>query len=135
MTIHKTISALTVVTILSGCQTWTVSDWSNVNQPKTAVAVKTEDGRYIAVAPGCPDWTSRPGRTWANTVHSNFGCASATNFARMLADPADLARGRDMGPADGTVQADAMRRYRTGETKALLGASATGGAFDASSGE
>ena len=53
MTIHKTISALTVVTILSGCQTWTVSDWSNVNQPKTAVAVKTEDGRYMAVAPGC----------------------------------------------------------------------------------
>ena len=41
-------------------------------------------------------------------------CANDYNLARMVADPADLDRGRRLGPAEGGVAADAVRRYREG---------------------
>ena len=42
-------------------------------------------------------------------------CANEYNLARMIADPADLTRGRSPGPAAGGVAAEAVRRYRDGE--------------------
>lgn len=75
--------------------------------------------RYVAVAPPCPDWSKPSGFDPGNTEASNFGCATATNLARMVADPADLVRGRALGPADGVREADAYRRYREGDVHAL----------------
>jgi type IV pilus biogenesis protein CpaD/CtpE len=37
----------------------------------------------------------------------------------MVADPADLARGRDPGAADATREAEAVVRYRTDKVKKL----------------
>lgn len=76
--------------------------------------------RAVVTVPGCPDWSKTPGNSYDNTVSSNFGCANANNLARMVADPADLARGRDPGPADGNYGAVSIQSYRKGETKALL---------------
>lgn len=73
----------------------------------------------VVVEPRCPDW-SRPS-AWHpdNLPTSNFGCATTVNLMRMVADPRDLIRGSDLGPADGTREADSVNRYRTDEVKPL----------------
>jgi pilus assembly protein CpaD len=73
----------------------------------------------IASAPGCPDWSKSPDKNFANTVHTNFGCATAANLAAMVADPHDLLNGRPMGPVVGDAATMPMRRYRTGRLPTL----------------
>lgn len=75
--------------------------------------------RHVATVPGCPDWSKPSGFDPYNMGMSNFGCATASNLARMVADPADLAHGRELGPADGVREADAFRRYRDGNVTPL----------------
>ena len=84
--------------------------------------------RYVAMAPACPDWSQEAWGDHDNEPSSNFGCATATDFALMIANPRDLVQGRALGPADGDPAADAVMRYRTGTVKALSGASASSGA-------
>lgn len=74
---------------------------------------------WTASLPDCPDWSRDPADTVLNLPLSNRGCATLTNLGLMVADPADLARGRPMGPADGIREAEAIVRYRTDKTKAL----------------
>ena len=79
--------------------------------------------RYVADTAGCPDF-SRPdtiGR--ANVTSSDFGCATAAALAMSIADPRDLARGRDTGPASGVHSAASVDRYNTDQVKALLSTS------------
>lgn len=71
--------------------------------------------RHLVVLPPCPDWSRRSGTDFANQPHTNFGCAVQTNLGLMVAEPRDLERGRPLGPADGTREAEAIVRYRTGE--------------------
>ena len=47
-----------------------------------------------------------------NAMMAPFGCATATNLARMVADPRDLMRGRETGPAEGITGVEAVNRYR-----------------------
>jgi pilus assembly protein CpaD len=82
---------------------------------RVEVAVTT----YMVRLPGCPDWSRDPGFDPSNLPLSNFGCANATNLGLMVADPADLARGRDLGAADATREAEAVVRYRTDKVKKL----------------
>ena len=74
-------------------------------------------GRYVALPPNCPNWSRPSAANPGNLPDSNFGCATATNLGAMVADPADLLRGRDLAPADGTVMAAGVRRYRLGKVK------------------
>lgn len=76
---------------------------------------------YTATLPECPDWTGYPGTTFDNQPSSNFGCANASNLGLMVADPSDLHHGRTIGPADGTVGARAIERYRSGTSPQLSG--------------
>ncbi len=49
--------------------------------------------RMAAKVPGCPD-NSRPAEyTFEASTSSNYGCATNSNLAAMIADPADLVRG------------------------------------------
>lgn len=75
--------------------------------------------RYLVTLPACPDWSRRSGTDFANLPHSNQGCATESNLGLMIAEPRDLVRGRGLGPADGTHQAEAIVRYRTDEVKEL----------------
>lgn len=75
--------------------------------------------RYLVTPPACPDWSRRSGIDYANQPHTNFGCATETNLGLMIADPRDLVRGRNLGPADGVHQADGIIRYREGEQPEL----------------
>ena len=69
--------------------------------------------------PGCPDWSRDPGYNPLNQPMSNLGCATLTNLGQMVADPADLVRGRPLGPADGVHAAEGVVRYRTDKVKDL----------------
>lgn len=46
----------------------------------------------------------------------NMGCYNAINLGLMLENPADLAAGRPLPPADGDGQTLSIQRYRTGQT-------------------
>ena len=52
-----------------------------------------------------------------NALMPPLGCATATNLARMVADPQDLIRGRETGPAEGPTGVGAVNRYRTDAIK------------------
>lgn len=59
-------------------------------------------------------------------VLPGFGCANSLNLARMVADPADLERGRPAGPADGAAAVLAIERYRAGQITPLVLETASG---------
>jgi pilus assembly protein CpaD len=106
---------LTAVLALSGCATGPPPD-----RPKPTAAQP------------CPAWLAWP----ADDDHSNPeaispGCVSAANLGAMLADPADLIRGRPLGPADGQRAAKAVEVYRAGQVKPFETSSASGGTASA----
>lgn len=71
--------------------------------------------RYQVRLPDCPDWSRPTIGDFTNMPSSNFGCATATNFGLMVAEPRDLYRGRDPGYADGERAARSIERYRAGK--------------------
>jgi pilus assembly protein CpaD len=73
--------------------------------------------RFIARNPRCPDWSKLTNYDPNNMQHSNFGCASAVNLGTMVANPKDLAIGRDPGPVDATRAAASVERYRRDAVK------------------
>ncbi|QGP78840.1 CpaD family pilus assembly protein [Sphingobium sp. CAP-1] len=51
--------------------------------------------RATASVPGCPDWQSKQETEMNLATTSNFGCATNSNWAAMVANPEDLVRGQD----------------------------------------
>jgi pilus assembly protein CpaD len=71
--------------------------------------------RYQAHGPDCGrNWQSIT-KTGSNAPNSGFGCANTANFAAMLANPADLAGPRTMGPPDSGRREVILGKYRTGD--------------------
>lgn len=89
-------------------------------------AVRLAAGPLLALLSGCvgPDPYDFP-HTWRPTG------ANDANLAVMAARPADLARGRGTGPADGQVVAAAVDRLRSGRVKPLADRDAGGASSDA----
>lgn len=87
--------------------------------------------RTVATAVGCPDFRRTNLLDLSEVNTTNFGCATADNLARSIADPRDLAAGRTLGPAHGAASTNAITRYRTDAVKPLVeragGSSAGGG--------
>lgn len=87
--------------------------------------------RAQASAPACPDWSSNPSANMTGASHSNYGCATNSNFAAMIANPNDLVAGQPYaGPnaADISKSHDHwQRRVPTGYEKALTKASTKSG--------
>jgi pilus assembly protein CpaD len=67
-----------------------------------------------ATVPDCPNWTKPPGNPFDNSLHSDFGCATAIDLAAMVADPRDLVEGRPLAPVVGDAAIWPINRYRTG---------------------
>lgn len=84
-------------------------------------------GRYLVTTPRCPNWSKPSHRDPLNQPSSNFGCSTTANLGLMVADPADLVRGRRLGPADGTAMMQALQRYRAGRIKQPASQSTSGG--------
>jgi len=68
--------------------------------------------RSTASVPNCPNWSRASQPEFAASTMSNFGCATNTNLAAMIADPADLIHGRDDGDNDPLTISRAIKSYR-----------------------
>lgn len=49
--------------------------------------------RSTASVPGCPDWGGRTVTNFKNATSKNYGCATNSNLAAMIADPEHLIHG------------------------------------------
>ncbi|HEY8603921.1 CpaD family pilus assembly protein [Tsuneonella suprasediminis] len=86
--------------------------------------------RSTAHVPGCPDWSAKSDANYNNATSPNYGCATNSNLAAMVANPEDLISGQT-GTGDTTIMSSnkAIDTYRK---KAATGAgdlksSGTGG--------
>lgn len=70
-------------------------------------------GQYAVNLPSCPNWSKSPATDFTNEPSSDFGCADAVNLGMTVANPADLAGGRTLGPAAGRPEVAAVTRYLT----------------------
>jgi pilus biogenesis lipoprotein CpaD len=72
--------------------------------------------RYIVLSPECdapnPELGERPEIYWS--------CSDARNLGAMVANPQDLIRGRDPGPATAEPNAASVNRYRLGQITPLV---------------
>jgi pilus assembly protein CpaD len=88
------------------------------NAPVTPGAVPAGSVRVVvsrasASVPGCPDWSRPSTPDFVGSSTSNYGCATNSALAAMVADPMDLIQGREAGAAtDPATSAKAIRVYR-----------------------
>lgn len=70
--------------------------------------------RMKASVPGCPNYRRMGGTNFTASTSSNFGCASNSNLAAMIANPGDLVRGQPgaatADPITTSKAVDALRR-------------------------
>ena len=69
--------------------------------------------RATASVPGCPNWAPAEIAATGNTS-SNYGCATGSNLAAMIANPNDLVRGQDGSNSGASTATRAIRSYRAG---------------------
>lgn len=69
--------------------------------------------RASASVPGCPNWESKSSLNPTNATSSNYGCATNSNLAAMVADPNDLIKGASNTRSDPTAATRAIQTYRT----------------------
>ncbi|MDW8368863.1 MAG: CpaD family pilus assembly lipoprotein [Geminicoccaceae bacterium] len=78
--------------------------------------VEIEIHRWLVDSPGCGEW-DRTSVLHGPQLIPDLGCATMANLVEMVADPADLAEGRPLAPADAVREAEAVQRYRTDKVK------------------
>ncbi len=76
--------------------------------------------RATASVPGCPDWHDKQENSMSGGTSSNFGCATNSNFAAMVANPEDLVRGQTSNSDLRTATSN--RAIQSYEAKAPTGA-------------
>lgn len=86
--------------------------------------------RTVASVPGCPDWRNNSDTNFANATSHNYGCATNSNLAAMVADPEHLVKGA-RGTGETVVMSsnkaiDAFRE-KTSKDAGTAKANATGG--------
>jgi pilus assembly protein CpaD len=77
--------------------------------PGTARIVVT---RSKASVPSCPDNSGGKESNFNAGVSSNYGCATNSNLAAMVADPEDLVRGQETAPMTGNGSNAAINKMR-----------------------
>jgi pilus biogenesis lipoprotein CpaD len=87
--------------------------------PHAPDRVALDIAQYTLVLPACPDWSRPDALGDENPVFSNLGCATATNFSQMLADPKDLVEGRSAATVPAGPAADAVAAYRADKVKEI----------------
>jgi pilus assembly protein CpaD len=80
--------------------------------------VRVTIARASAHVPGCPDWATKYSANIVNATSSNYGCATNSNLAAMVADPNDLIKG---ARNEGSDPAAATRPINTFRTKPQTG--------------
>lgn len=90
--------------------------------------VRVVVSRTTASVPGCPDWSQAKNPGAPISTDSNYGCATNANLAAMIADPADLVRGRSSGQSSSAAAAAApVKVYRDRPYPSINTVAGTGG--------
>lgn len=71
--------------------------------------------RSTASVPGCPDYSQASQPNFTASASSNYGCATNSNLAAMIADPEDLVRGQDKRGSDAETATKAIRVWRNAD--------------------
>jgi pilus assembly protein CpaD len=71
--------------------------------------------RSTARVPGCPDWSTKSSSSDQNATSSNYGCATNSNLAAMVADPNDLVKGAGTNSNDPSAATKPIRVFRERE--------------------
>ncbi len=71
--------------------------------------------RTVASVPTCPNWERKAAPEFASSTMSNYGCATNSNLAAMIANPEDLVRGQAGAASDARTTAKAIKIYRDAE--------------------
>jgi pilus assembly protein CpaD len=79
--------------------------------PVTPGSIRVVVSRMRAAVPHCPDWSRDSSNEFETNTSSDYGCATNTNLAAMIADPADLVRG-----APGAETTDTVLSYKAIDT-------------------
>lgn len=78
--------------------------------------------RSMASVPGCPDWSARSDMNYKNATSSNYGCATNSNWAAMVANPEDMIRGQQgTGETVILTSTKAIKAYRDQEPTGVEG--------------
>ncbi|WP_054947239.1 CpaD family pilus assembly protein [Novosphingobium sp. KN65.2] len=78
--------------------------------------------RTKASVPGCPDWSAKSDANPANGLSSNYGCATNSNLAAMIANPEDLLRGAtSTGETTVMSSSKAIETYREAQPTGASG--------------
>jgi pilus assembly protein CpaD len=91
---------------------------ADMGVPASAGFVEAGTARVVisrskAYVPGCPDWSDQSDANPANALSRNFGCATNSNLAAMVADPNHLLKGDDSGSSSTiTTATKAVNSYR-----------------------
>ena len=88
----------------------------SVNQP-----IVTADR---AVVPNCPNWKSG-GLDSGALTDTNYGCATNSNLAAMIADPLDLIHGKSSDVTDTGSATRAIKAWRDAEPTSKLWSTTT----------
>jgi pilus assembly protein CpaD len=84
---------------------------NGVVQPGT---IRVIASRTTASVPGCPAWSEEAEYYAPPMTSSNYGCATNSNLAAMIADPEDLVLGQEgTTTGSGTTATRAVRTYRS----------------------
>ncbi|HTI31485.1 MAG TPA: CpaD family pilus assembly lipoprotein [Sphingomonas sp.] len=85
--------------------------------------VRVVVSRAVAEVPGCPDWSRTSQPEFNAHSMSNYGCATNSNLAAMVANPEDLVRGRaDSSVTDATTGGRAINALRKAQPTGQGGA-------------
>ena len=86
-------------------------------------AVRVVVSRTTASVPDCPNWSNHTGGF--TSTSPNFGCATNSNLAAMVADPNDLVLGQTGSGTDPATTSRAIRTYRNQQPTGAGGLPAT----------
>lgn len=100
---------------------------SGASQPGYARVVVTRSKAHV---PGCPNWSATSDMNYNNGTSPNYGCATNSNLAAMIANPEDLIEGQK-GTGETVIMSSnkAIETYRDAAPTGAGGLSenATGG--------
>jgi pilus assembly protein CpaD len=100
---------------------------SGASQPGYARVIVTRSKAHV---PGCPNWSATSDMNYNNGTSPNYGCATKSNLAAMIANPEDLIEGQK-GTGETVIMSSskAIETYRDAAPTGAGGLSenATGG--------
>ncbi len=77
--------------------------------------------RSTASVPGCPDYSQYSQPNFTAAASSNYGCATNSTLAAMVANPEDLVKGQEARGSSPETAAKAIKVWRNAEPTALGG--------------